>query len=59
MFTRVRPKVYRNYNSRTRLKNAALFGQKIVIDFGFEEYVNLLSAKQMLAYLIKMFNFNK
>ncbi|CAG2116562.1 unnamed protein product, partial [Medioppia subpectinata] len=59
LFTRIKPSARRQYITRTRLRAAALFGQKLVIDFGYEEYLNGIAAKQVMTFLAKLYEFNK
>ena len=60
LFTRIKyEKNKKKYVSRTRLKNAALFGQNLVIDFGFEEFLNKISCRQLSSYLRKAISFNQ
>ena len=59
LFTRIKPTVGKEYITRTRLKTSALFGQKLVIDFGFENYFTGITSKRVMSFLAKMFEFNK
>jgi hypothetical protein len=45
--------------TRTRLKTASIFGQNIVIDFGYEEFMNSLAVKELMSYIKKFYSFNK
>ncbi len=45
--------------TRTRLKTASIFGQNIVIDFGYEEFMDNLSVKELMSYIKKFYSFNK
>jgi len=59
LFTRLKQRNSDELIARTKLKTAANFGQNIVIDFGYEKYLNNLAVKELLADLYKFYNFNK
>ncbi|CAG2108123.1 unnamed protein product, partial [Medioppia subpectinata] len=49
--------VKRLYNHR--LKTAALFGQKVVIDLDFDKYMSRVESRQLLKQLQFLYNYNK
>ncbi len=45
LFTRIERKHLFRYLTKTKLKNAALFGQKVVIDMDFDPYMTLTECR--------------
>ncbi|XP_054167330.1 mitochondrial ribonuclease P protein 1 homolog [Oppia nitens] len=58
LFTKIEPKTVKKLFSH-RLRNAVLFGQKLVIDLGFDDYMRPQDCRLLVNQIQKLYHFNK